>query len=447
MMLSKSIVWRAVLAALLSAGLLSCGSQGEISGGPLDELKPKVIGTKPTEFRSIKSKSLKIVFNKPIDEGSAESHIRFYPKLSFSAYAVDKTVNISIKSDLQRGKNYYLFIEKGLKCYHDIAMERSQTFIFCNDYLASNEISGEFIFEKEEDKLDTVLLKVYDQDSVFIFEKEAFSPGYQLQYLSQGTYWVSGFIDKNNNARADRKSEPYWEKTFLVNKKYTVEPILMGYTDTIPPEIKQANPAYSRRISVQFDDDLTKLESFSLLAVADTLVSVSQDGDTVRTVRKEQKVAVALSNLEKGKLSLLCAPMQERKYRFVAKGLIDWKKNKTEADTLYFGGKAVDIATAVSLVSSQPAKNSGVLSLLPNLELVFDRLLLPSQVSVRLIEKEDKVKMAVKLVSSDGFKFVYAPSKKLENFTSYLLLVSATDTEGNQLPATEIEFITTEKKE
>jgi len=423
------------------------GSQGEISGGPLDELKPKVVGSEPREFRSLKSKNLKIVFNKPIDEASAESHLRFYPKLSFSAYAVDKTVHIAIKSDLLRGKNYYLFVEKGLKCYHDIPMERSQTFIFCNDYLALNEISGEFIFDKEEDKLDTVLLKVYDEDTIFIFEQEAFSPGYQLEYLSQGAYQVKAFIDKNGNERADKKSEPYWEKSILVNKKYTVEPILMGYTDTIAPEIKKANPAYSRRLAVQFDEDLTKLADFAIVAIVDTLVSVSDAGDTVRTPRQAKAVQVLLSHLDKGKLTMLTSVMQERKYSFVASGLSDWKQNKTAADTVYFVGKAQDISSPVQLLSSQPAKNSGVLSLLPRFVLRFDRLLLPEQVSVSLLAKEDRASLKVTLESSDGFEFVYVPQKKLENFTSYILCVSAVDTEGNELPQSEIEFITTEQKE
>ncbi len=447
MMYSKRFVSQAILGVILCLCLSACGSRGDISGGPLDELKPSVVGTEPSEFRSIKSKMLKVVFNKPIDEASAKEHIRFYPKLSYSAYATDKTLSIAIKSDLLLGKNYYLIIESGLKCYHDIPMERSQSFIFCNDYLASNEISGELVYEKKEDESDTVLIKVYDEDSVFIFQQEALSPGYELKYLSQGSYQVKAYIDKNKNGKVDRKSEPFWEKDFLVSKKFTVEPMVMGYTDTIAPRLKEVKLASNRRMTVEFDDDLTQLGEFTITALADTLVSVSEAGDTLRTARAQQELEVLASRLLGGRLSLLTQEMQEREYRFTCKGLGDWKQNKTKADTLFFQGKADQLDTPVQLTGSDPAKNSGVTSLLPVFKLSFDRLLLPTQVSVALVAKDGGERTALSLQSSDGFVFAYVPQKELENFTSYLLVVSASDVEGNAMSESKIEFITTEQKE
>ncbi len=447
MMFLKRFLSPNILGVILSLLLVACGSQGEISGGPLDELKPSVVGTEPSEFRSIKGKLLKVVFNKPINEASAKDHIRFYPKLKYSTYATDKTLTIAIKSDLLMGKNYYLIIEKGLKCYHSIPMERSESLIFCNDYLATNEISGEFIFEKEEDKRDTVLIEVYDEDTILIFEQEALSPGYQLKYLSQGSYQVKAFIDKNNNGKADAKSEPFWEKDFLVNKKYLVEPMLMGYTDTIAPKLKSVKVASDRRLTAVFDEDLTKLAKFAITAVADTLVSVSEAGDTVRTARGEDKVEIMASHLQEGRLSLLTSVMEEREYAFACKGLSDWKQNQTKGDTVYFHGVKESLATEVQLTKSDPAKNSGVTSLLPTFAFAFDRLLLPTQVKAALVGKEDGQKIALSLKSNNGFEFVYFPQKELENFTSYLLRVSATDTEGNAMKDREIEFITTEQKE
>ena len=446
MRLSKRVVFQAVSGVILGGFLSSCGSQGEISGGPLDELKPRVVGTEPAEFSSIKSKKLKVVFNKPVDEASVENYLRFYPKLSFSTYVNDQTLNIAIKSDLLDGKNYYFTVKKGLECYHDIPMVNSETFVFCNNYLATNEISGEFIFEKEADRNDTILLRLYDQDTVFIFSQKASAPGYQLKYLSLGKYLLKAYIDKNKNGKPDELQEPFWQKSLTLSRKYLVEPIVLGYSDSVAPEIKNVSPSSARRISVQFDDDLTGLGDYSIYAVADSVQSVSDSGDTTFVARPAKRINILASNLEKGELSLLVSPLQKRKYRFVAKKISDWKKNTTQADTVYFSGKDDELTSDISIREVQPAKNSGVLSLLPDFVVRFDRLLLPSQVSASLQEKETGKKIALRLKNSDGFEFVYVPVKKLENFTSYLLTISAKDTEGNSLPKDEIEFITTEQE-
>ncbi len=422
--------------------LVSCGSRGEITGGPIDDLIPRVVSSDPSEFRSIKGRNIKIIFNKPIDENKVDNYIRFYPRVGFSTYVTDKTLNISIKSDLYLGKNYYLMLEKGLKCYHDIAMEESKILVFCNDYLSTNEISGEFVFEKEKDKQDTVLLQVYDQDTVFIFEQKS-SLGYQLKYLSQGQYLVKAFIDKNKNGSLDEASEPFWEKRLTVSNKYLVEPIVLGYVDSISPLIKNVLPLSDRRMTVDFDEDLVKLKKYSISSITDTLAEVNVDGDTVYTVRNSEKIDVRKSLLVDGKLHLLTSPMNNMRYMLVAYDLVDWKGNITKVDTVFFQGKADTLATEIKLVSSDPVANSGVLTLLPRFLLKFDRLLFDENIDVSLLEKETGKRIALTSDGGNGFEFSYLPKSKLTNFTSYLLIVNASDDEGNSLPQTEIEFIIT----
>ncbi len=439
-----SQVFFGLLIVLFSA---SCGSRGEITGGPEDDLIPCVVSSDPSEFRSIKGKSIKIIFNKPIDESSVDDYIRFYPRVAFSSYTTDKTLNISIKSDLHLGKNYYLTLQKGLKCYHKIAMEESRVLVFCNDYLSTNEISGEFVFEKKDDAQDTVFLQVYDQDTVFIFEQNASSAGYQLKYLSQGQYTVKAFIDKDNNGSLDEASEPFWEKRLDVNNKYLVEPIVLGYVDSVPPLIKAVASLSDRRLTVDFDEDLIKLRDYKITSLTDTLMEVTTEGDTVYTVRKPEKIAVQKSLLVDGKLHLLTSPMKNMKYRLVATDLIDWKGNLTKADTAYFQGKADTLRGEIKLVNSEPVANSGVLTLSPRFSFKFDRLLFAENITVELVEIETGEKTALTSDGGNGFEFSYIPKKKLANFTSYMLILNATDVEGNSLPQAGIEFITTYRTE
>jgi len=445
--------------------VFGCGSQGDISGGSTDTKVMRVEGSIPDAFYSIKNKKVKIVFDKPIDEASVLSNLSIYPPIGFSWSVNKNTLSIKLKGEFKEKSNYYITIGKNLACTHKIKFAHEKVMIYYNEYLSNNELSGNFIFEKPLDAKDTVQIDLISQDSVKIFT-QYFSggDGYQLKYLNKGSYLIRAFIDKNKNGQIDYEKESCFEDSIKIGKRFLVKDIALSYQDTIKPKISLVKATSQKRVEVAFSEEIFSYQGVRIFAKLDTTPSLSKEEDSTSILPKKEdstsilpkkedstsilpKVSLKIlaKTLVKNKLYLLVDSLKKREYFLIIEKFEDFKENLVLMDTFEFQGTDNTLRDSIGIVSMSPKHLSGVESLKPEINIVFDRMILEEDVKFFLKSKEDEKNIEVEKIKSNLFEYSYRPIHPLENYTNYLFYLQCQDIENNSLKnkEKEYEFITT----
>ena len=219
----------------------SCYNQVALSGGPRDELPPKLDTTKSTDNFQIQfaKQPILLEFDEYIDLRDANTQIVISPPLNEPPRVSNRLKKIQFDFNeeevLKENVTYVINFGKSIRDYTEGNELLNFTFVFSTgDYIDSLSLKGSVVDartrEPKEDAL--VLLYIDYQDSIvyqqrpFYFARTDKEGRFQIENLRSDTFKVVTLIDQNLNYLYDPNAD---EIGFLDS--------LIILTDTLAPEL------------------------------------------------------------------------------------------------------------------------------------------------------------------------------------------------------------------
>ncbi len=413
--------------------VISCGHKGAPSGGEVDEVKPEVKNTYPSQYGTIDDGYIEIVFSKPIKSSSVIDKIRINPEVKKTKMKWENayTLRVYFKSELLPNTNYTVILDKSITGYHGNKMEKDISLVFANGELQEMSLSGTFNYENEEDMGIDVIIQIRDEDSLLIQSLVFSGNEYNVENLNKTKYIFDAFIDKDEDNSYDYAKEPmgHFSVEFAKNVTYNFE---LAYQDTIPPSLKSVNALSSSSFRIQFTEPVSSYRKLSFVEM-DSLNKRSEVKILAKTVIDDDLYLVT-DSLGKGDFALIMNDVK------------DAKDNITKKDSVSFKGSEKVDEKAPELVMSKPENGDVVSSLSPEFVLSFSEIIYEKDLHVNLVSQEtdEIVNLNIKK-GANTHEYVFTPEKNLVNYQSYMITIEAStsDTQGNSLKdPIEIKFIT-----
>jgi len=403
------------LILLITTGLISCGHKKNPTGGKKDTIQPEIVSVIPDEYSDITDTDIEVIFSKPIERNTILSGIYIYPPILKKKYRWDGNIlTIKILEELDKNTNYYFNFSEKIKGEHGNFLNETSTFIFSCGKLNENRISGDFIFEKIEDKNKPIQMTILTADSTEIFSQEVFGDTYIIEDLNNIEHIIRAFIDKNTNEKYDNESEPYFQNSIDPANSTTMD-IFLAYADTIKPQLKSTNVICNNSINITFSEPIISYSQISIYTA-----------DSLKT-----NVDIIAQYLHEDELTLLTTYLDTLKYKIQIINVLDSKENMTSESSLIFDGTTQQDTIPPEVISSYPRTGSSVDSFLPKISVLFSEIILENDIEMELIEVETGNIEDIVILNKDSKHYILSPQHLLNNYSSYKFTMNVKDNSGN----------------
>jgi len=403
------------LILMITTGLISCGHKKNPTGGKKDTIQPEIVSVIPDEYSDITDTDIEVIFSKPIERNTILSGIYIYPPILKKKYRWDGNIlTIKILEELDKNTNYYFNFSEKIKGEHGNFLNETSTFIFSCGKLNENRISGDFIFEKIEDKNKPIQMTILTADSTEIFSQEVFGDTYIIEDLNNIEHIIRAFIDKNTNEKYDNESEPYFQNSIDPANSTTMD-IFLAYADTIKPQLKSTNVICNNSINITFSEPIISYSQISIYTA-----------DSLKT-----NVDIIAQYLHEDELTLLTTYLDTLKYKIQIINVLDSKENMTSESSLIFDGTTQQDTIPPEVISSYPRTGSSVDSFLPKISVLFSEIILENDIEMELIEVETGNIEDIVILNKDSKHYILSPQHLLNNYSSYKFTMNVKDNSGN----------------
>ena len=219
-----------VAASLLLVGIFSinsCARQGTPSGGPKDEIPPKLVKAFPDTLAvnvDPKLKEIQILFDEYIQLKEYSKNVVISPPFEKSPVVTpismaEKAITIKLKEDLQPNTTYSINFGDAIQDYNENNKLSDFNYVFSTgSYIDSLNVKGRVFPGSEFELPKKVLVGLYQfnenfNDSVYLKQKPYYitrvneKGEYDLKYLKNGQYKLVAFEDKVENTKIDLGKE------------------------------------------------------------------------------------------------------------------------------------------------------------------------------------------------------------------------------------------------
>ena len=397
--------------------LFSCGHRKKPTGGPKDTVNPEILSIFPEEFSDINTEDIEITFSKPIDRTSILTGIYIYPPIDQKKFRWDKSVlTIKILEKLENNTNYFFSFSQRIKGEHGNGLDRDYTFIFANGKLNENKISGNLIFELEEDSNQPIQCEIQAPDSTFIFNQIIKGKAYSFENLNNTDHVLEAYIDKNRNNKYDYGNEPYFHKYITAGQFNSVD-MEMIYSDTLKPEIESVKVYSNRQIELTLSE-IIKDYSNIMIVTADSL---------------EIPVDIVARSLREDIISIISTELDTFQYYLKIYSLEDNKQNVSNELSILFDGLAVRDSIPPEVLFVQPRNGATIDNLKPVIFITFSEIIPMNNFEAQLINSETLEQIPLEILSGHSDIYKLQPEIKLANYSSYTLKINITDSSDNQI--------------
>lgn len=200
--------------------LLNCANQTTPTGGPKDELPPKLIKSQPEhKQKNYKAKSITLEFDELVNLNNPKEEVLISPsigkKVEFKVKK--KTVTIIAEEGWEDSTTYTIAFREGIRdITENNAPENLQLAFSTGSTIDSLSIRGKVKFSLKEAIPDKITVAIYKTDTFNIFEH---SPSYftiadkkgnfSLENIKDGNYYIYAFNDKNKNLKVESRTEAF----------------------------------------------------------------------------------------------------------------------------------------------------------------------------------------------------------------------------------------------
>ncbi len=386
--------------------LSSCGNRKNPTGGPEDNVKPVVMNVIPSNLDQINNNEITFTFSKLMDQTSFNAGIQFYPPISNKKLTWNKnTLTIKIKEKLKDNCNYFVTLNNMVKCYHGNSLEKSVTYIFRNGNLNDYEISGTFSYENNQDKLLEKKIIILDKDSLLIHEQSITDNSFIINHLNNQELILRSYIDKNNNNSYDYSKEPYFQTLVNPDFKRPLD-IVLAYSDTLKPDIKQIKSLSSRDIEITFTKNLNHIP-----------FTVFYDENSSSSLK------IIASELTDNKVHYITSSQDTVKYNAIIKQMMDKKGNEANPKEAFFQGTNFKSNESPHVVSSSIRNGVAIYDVKPVFNIKFSEIILKNNLLFSMIEVETKKEIPLKIIKSNSIEWQFTTEQNLKPFNSYLFKI------------------------
>ena len=397
--------------------LLSCGHRKRPTGGPKDTINPEILSILPEEFSDINSNDIEITFSKPIDRTSILTGIYIYPPIDQKKFRWDKSIlTIKIMEELEDNTNYFFSFSQRIKGEHGNELDKNYTFVFANGKLNDNKISGNLLFELEEDNTQPILCTIQAPDSTFIYNQVIKGKTYSFENLNNTDHILEAYIDKNKNNKYDYGNEPYFHEYITAGQFNSVD-MEMTYSDTLKPEIQSVKVHSNKQIELTLSE-IVKDYSEIRIVTADSL---------------EIPVDVMAHSLREDMISIISAELDTLQYYLRIYSLEDNKQNISNELSILFDGLAVRDSIPPEVLSVYPRNGATIDNLKPMISIIFSEIIPINNFEAQLINSETLEQIPLEILSGHSDIYKLQPKIKLTNYSSYTLKVNVTDSSSNHI--------------
>ncbi len=209
-----SIKLSRMTAAVIIIG--SCASKGPVTGGPVDEVPPRIVETFPEQQSLNIGRILKVVlkFSENMNRGSVVNSIfisptpKIDPAFNWKGY---KKLEIRFMEKLEEDRTYVVSIGSGAMDAHKNNFEKTFTLAFSTgDYIENGSITGKVYGEFKYEK---ILIFAYLMEDSSNLNPDTLRPDYTTQltkeglfrfnFLSNGRYRLFAIEDNDRNLQFD----------------------------------------------------------------------------------------------------------------------------------------------------------------------------------------------------------------------------------------------------
>lgn len=409
-----------------------CGSKRSPSGGPIDEISPKILSISPAQFQQIDNNEIIVNFSKLMDQSSINAGLSIYPPILNKKLSWKRNVlHIKINEKLKENTNYLISFNNNLKCYHGNPLDKPETFIFNTGKLNDHTIRGKFSFEKDEDKnlIKTILL--LDKDSLLVLERQFDENNFVIDYLNYEDMIIRSFIDKNNNKRYDYGNEPYFQ-SFVPNNYNEAIKIELTYQDTVKPDIKQVKAISKNDIQITFNKELSTLPFTAFV-----------------NNEKSSSLSINTTYMENNTIHYITNDQDTIKYEVIVQNIFDKKNNYNEKISTFVIGSDKLLKTNPKVLNSSIRNGSAIDDLSPILKIEFSEIMLKGNLFYSLKEVETNNFIPLNILKSNSKIWHLQPKINLKPFNSYIFIIEKESKNHQDLTLEEdfiIQFMVKDKK-
>ncbi len=411
-------VFEALLCLTCMIAIYACGSKRPPTGGPIDTEKPVVIASVPEKYGDISSGKIEISFSKALDKSSIASAIYIYPPVGNKKISYDaNTIKIRLLEKLNQNTNYFVTLTTRLKDTRGNTLEKNETIVYRVGELNDYRISGNIIYEDEADIGQAIKLNLLSADSLMIMSTEIKGNSFAISGLNPAEHIIRAYIDKNQNGRYDFSREPYFESRSPSKALSNID-INLSYADTTMVQIKSIRAVSNREVEVVFSETLKSHGEFSIYRLSDN-----------------KALAISIKNHLNDKLHLITAEQDTSRYQLIIENLRDPKGNLTKRAGIQFNGSNRTDTSPPVVISASPRNGTSVNDLSPIIEIGFNKIMPKERVKYSLLSSDRKEQYPLILLTGDSKTYRFQPEKPLQNYRSYLFVISkdTSDIFGNNL--------------
>jgi len=405
--------------------LNACGNRRAPTGGEVDTESPVIVSIIPEQFSDITDQNIEITFSKPIDRSSiyeGERGILFYPLIDDKRFRwSDNNLIIEINEELKQDRNYFLTLSKQIRDLRRNSLEEDYLFVFHTGVLTNNRVFGNIRYEVTDDIGKEISLSLLSADSLRIFSKIISGRNYNLENIDDGDFILRAFIDKNNNRRYDRGTEPYFETAFSAVRNKEVN-LFLDYYDDTKPDIQSIRAENNSLIRVTFTKPVKSIADLQI-TTADSL---------------QKSLNIRDYDIIDKQLEIVTVAMDSVSYSLTLLDTRDFKNNiSNELVMEYLGNNVIDDIQP-AIVNSIPRNGGIVDNLTPSLIITFNKFMTVDNIDMLMINTITGEKIPIKLQRDSSRQFTVIPQKNLTNRTPYHLEIfdSSKDMSGNTLANT-----------
>lgn len=198
----------------------SCAQVAAPPGGKKDTLAPTIVSSIPAlKSKNYSGKKIELLFNEYVDIKNVNQELLVTPSIGFFETKINpKGLSIVLDSALQKNTTYTFNFRNAVSDISEHNIAKNVKLVFSTgELIDSLSIKGHVSFLENDKKVDNALVALYpysdtlaiDKTKPYYFTKTDTSGNYHLENIAAGKYFMSSFIDVNNNLLVNTNKEAY----------------------------------------------------------------------------------------------------------------------------------------------------------------------------------------------------------------------------------------------
>lgn len=282
---------KAVIAAGMLTGVVSCATQNPPQGGPKDEEAPKLISSNPKDQQlNVDTRTVTLVFNEEVQQNTLSKQLLITPNIN-NPYQVKSNKNeltLEFEKPLEDSTTYTFNFREGITDITEKNKAQGLRLSFSTGtYIDSSRVSGSVVnLLKQTPEKEAIVALYQANDTLSIRKNRPYyltttdaQGNFSLQNIKEGSYMMYALLDKNGNTYYDTEDERIAYLTAPIKITPQTDSVKLQTTkiDTKKP-ILLAREKFSDRFVANYNEGIQQFVAKNI-STNDTLITkLARDG-------------------------------------------------------------------------------------------------------------------------------------------------------------------------